>query len=37
MMVAVPAAVVEEDETAIAYDCGCAAGPLGLTGVTTGR
>jgi hypothetical protein len=36
-MVATPGAVGEEDEITTASDCGCAGGPVGLMGVTTGR
>ena len=37
MMVAMPGDVDEGDETTVVNDWGWAAGPLGLTGVTTGR
>ena len=36
MNVRMPCAVGEGDETTAAYDDACAAGPLGLIGVTTG-
>ena len=37
MIVAIPGVVGDGAETTTAYEDGCAAGPLELTGVTTGR